>query len=45
LGLKASERSYSVLFATAAGLIAALSKAAAEARRRGHELYCVPRLS
>lgn len=32
LGLKAIERGYRVLFATAAGLIAALTKAAAEGR-------------
>ena len=45
LGLKAIERGYRVLFATAASLIAALTKAAAEGRFDERlKLYCVPRL-
>ena len=45
LGLKAIERGYRVLFATAAGLIAALTKAAAEGRLDERlKVYTVPRL-
>ena len=45
LALKAIERGYRVLFATAAGLIAALTKAATEGRFDERlKLYCVPRL-
>ena len=45
LALKAIERGYRVLFATAAGLIAALTKTATEGRFDERlKLYCVPRL-
>jgi DNA replication protein DnaC len=45
LGLKAIERGYRVLFATAAGLITALTKAAAEGRLDERlKIYTVPRL-
>jgi DNA replication protein DnaC len=45
LGLKAIERGYRVFFATAAGLIAALTKAAAEGRLDERlKVYTVPRL-
>ena len=45
LGLKAIERGYRVLFATAAGLITALTKAAAEGRLDERlKVYTVPRL-
>jgi DNA replication protein DnaC len=45
LGLKAIERGYRVLFTTAAGLIATLTKAAAEGRVDERlKLYSVPRL-
>jgi DNA replication protein DnaC len=45
LGLKAIERGYRVLFTTAAALIAALTKAAAEGRLDDRlKIYTVPRL-
>ena len=45
LGLKAIERGYRVFFATAAGLIAALTKAATEGRLDERlKVYTVPRL-
>jgi len=45
LGLKAIERGYRMLFTTAAGLLAALTKAAAEGRFDERlKFYCVPRL-
>jgi DNA replication protein DnaC len=45
LGLKAIERGYRVLFTTAAGLITALTRAAAEGRLDDRlKLYTVPRL-
>ena len=45
LGLKAIEAGYRVLFATAAGLITALTKAAAEGRLDDRlKVYTVPRL-
>jgi DNA replication protein DnaC len=45
LGLKAIEREYRVFFATAAGLITALTKAAAEGRLDERlKVYTVPRL-
>ena len=45
LGLKAIERGYRVLFTTAAGLITALTRAAAEGRLEERlKLYTVPRL-
>ena len=44
LGLKAIEHGYRVLFATAAGLITAPTKAAAEGRLEEHlKVYTVPR--
>ena len=45
LGLKAIEHGYRVLFATAAGLITALTKAATEGRLEERlKIYTVPRL-
>jgi DNA replication protein DnaC len=45
LGLKAIEHGYRVLFATAASLITALTKAAAEGRLEERlKIYTVPRL-